>query len=63
MLVGYKTRRSVRRNMSAEAPDLLRALLAHLQGAPLGLPEAMGLVVRWLVECDRGAALEGDFID
>jgi hypothetical protein len=21
----------------------------------------MGLVVRWLVECDRGAALEGDF--
>jgi hypothetical protein len=37
---------------------MLRAVLAHAEGAPLGLAEATALTVRWLAECDRGAPLE-----
>jgi len=40
--------------------EMLLELAAHLQEQPLTLPLATDLVVRWLVQCDRGEKLTED---
>ena len=54
--IDIQSRSTVVANMQA----LLAELLEYVAGRPLSLQSSSELVVRWLVECDRGEALDGD---